>query len=165
MTTNNPASPPLVKKAGKAPLATDDALFGSGFSSSVNSLEFAEKLTPDEFNAPGRPLCPSRPPRPSPAVHKSLAEPIYTFRSIGNSLFETEEEAIIDSYNLLLDKAVDDIWREEKEESIRDANTTLLREAMNVIKSYPYIAKLLGERAELTLTVVDTKAAKKGSAK
>jgi len=137
MTKHNPALPPLVKKAGKAPLATDDALFGSGFSSSVNSLEFEEKLTPEEFEAA----------RPARNVHKSLAEPIYTFRSIGNSLFETEEEAIIDSYNLLLDKAVDDIWREEKEESIRDANTTLLREAMNVIKSYPYIAKLLGERA------------------
>jgi len=158
MTTNNPASPPLVKKAGKAPLATDDALFGSGFSSSVNSLEFEERLTPEEFEG-------VRPTRPSPPVHTSLAEPIYTFRSIGNSLFETEEEAIIDSYNLLLDKAVDDIWREEKEESIRDANTTLLREAMNVIKSYPYIAKLLGERAELTLTVVDTRAAKKGNEK
>ena len=152
MTKHNPALPPLVKKAGKAPLATDDALFGSGFSSSVNSLEFEEKLTPEEFEA-------ARPARP---VHKSLAEPIYTFRSIGNSLFETEEEAIIDSYNLLLDKAVDDLWSGEKESTLKESSV-LLSDAIAVIKSYPYIAKLLGERAELMLTIADAK--KKGNKK
>jgi len=158
MTKHNPALRSLVKKAGKAPLATDDALFGSGFSSSVNSLEFEEKLTPEEFEA----ARPARPARPSPAVHKSLAEPIYTFRSIGNSLFETEDEAIIDSYNLLLDKAVDDLWSGEKESTLKESSV-LLSDAIAVIKSYPYIAKLLGERAELMLTIADAK--KKGNKK
>jgi ferredoxin-like protein FixX len=114
--------------SNKRPLASDEALGLTGYTSRSDEPDVAETREPEES------------PKKASKKPLQLAIPVETYKAIDGSLHDTQEAAMLASYDCLI------------KQQIADADPyDDLDIVVRLMRKYPYVAQLIAEQNKLKL--------------